>query len=83
MLPRLLAFDGKSVGHGRCGIVLMVCRQEDGRPVAMTVARGRKEACGVPKPRALLGEPPVRFLGDYQRHLRYGVHLVLNGSPVL
>ena len=43
--PQPLALDGKSVGHGRCGMIITLCRHEDGRPVAMamTVARGKKE----------------------------------------
>ena len=53
-LPRSLALDGKSVGHGRCGMIVTLCRHEDGRPVAMTVARGKKEDCEVSEGRALV-----------------------------
>ncbi len=42
-LPRSLALDGKSVGNGRFGMIVTLCRHEDGRPVAMTVARGKKK----------------------------------------
>jgi hypothetical protein len=42
VLPRSLTLDGKSVGHGRCGMIVTLCRHEDGRPVAMTVANGKK-----------------------------------------
>ena len=43
-LPRSLALDGKSVGNGKCGLIITLCRHEDGRPVAMTVWRaGRKQ----------------------------------------
>lgn len=40
-LPRSLAFDGKSVGDGTCGMIITLCRHEDGRPVAMTPATGK------------------------------------------
>ena len=62
LLPRSLALDGKSVGHGRCGMILTLCRHEDGRPVAMTVARGKKEDCEVSAGRALLADPPVQLV---------------------
>jgi hypothetical protein len=32
-LPRSLALDGKSLGNGRCGMIITLCRHEDGRPV--------------------------------------------------
>jgi len=35
VLPRSLALDGKSVGNGRCGMIVTLFRHEDGRPVAM------------------------------------------------
>ena len=30
LLPRSLALDGKSVGDGRCGMIITLCRHEDG-----------------------------------------------------
>jgi len=62
LLPRSLALDGKSVGNGRCGMVITLCRHEDGRPVAMTVARGKKEDCEVSESRALLADPQVELV---------------------
>jgi hypothetical protein len=61
LLPRSLALDGKSAGHGRCGMIITLCRHEDGRPVAMTVARGKKEDCEVSEGRALLADPQVQL----------------------
>lgn len=43
ILPRSLAFDGKSIGNGKCGMIITLCRHEDGRPVAMMPATGKKE----------------------------------------
>jgi len=57
LLPRSLALDGKSVGSGKCGMIVTLCRHEDGRPVAMTVAHGKKEDCEVSEGRALLADP--------------------------
>jgi len=61
-LPRSLALDGKSVGNGRCGMIVTLCRHADGRPVAMTVARGKKEDCEVSEGRALLADPQVQLV---------------------
>lgn len=61
-LPRSLALDGKSVGNGRCGMIVTLCRHDDGRPVAMTVARGKKEDCEVSEGRALLADPQVQLV---------------------
>ncbi len=61
-LPRSLALDGKSVGNGKCGMIVTLCRHEDGRPVAMTVARGKKEDCEVSEGRALLADPQVELI---------------------
>jgi hypothetical protein len=61
LLPRSLALDGKSVGNGKCGMIVTLCRHEDGRPVAMTVARGKKEDCEVSEGRALLADPQVQL----------------------
>ena len=62
LLPRSLALDGKSVGNGRCGMIITLCRHEDGRPVAMTVARGKKEDSEVSEGRALLADPQVELV---------------------
>lgn len=62
LLPRSLALDGKSVGNGKCGMIITLCRHEDGRPVAMTVARGQKEDCEVSEGRALLADPQVELV---------------------
>lgn len=61
-LPRSLALDGKSVGNGKCGMIVTLCRHEDGRPVAMTVARGKKEDGEVSEGRALLADPQVELV---------------------
>jgi hypothetical protein len=61
-LPRSLALDGKSVGNGKCGMIVTLCRHEDGRPVAMTVARGKKEDGEVSAGRALLADPQVELV---------------------
>jgi hypothetical protein len=62
LLPRSLALDGKSVGNGRCGMIITLCRHEDGRPVAMIPASGKKEDCEVSEARALLADPQVHLL---------------------
>lgn len=40
-------------------MIVTLCRHEDGRPVAMTVARGKKADCEVSAGRALLAHPEV------------------------
>lgn len=62
VLPRSLALDGKSVGNGRCGMIITLCRHEDGRPVAMIPATGKKEDCEVSEARALLADPQVELV---------------------
>ncbi len=62
MVPRSLALDGKSVGNGKCGMIVTLCRHEDGRPVAMTVAHGKKEDCEVSEGRALLADSQVQLV---------------------
>jgi hypothetical protein len=62
VLPRSLALDGKSVGDGRCGMIVTLCRHEDGRPVAMIPASGKKEDCEVSEARALLSDPQVELV---------------------
>jgi hypothetical protein len=61
LLPRSLALDGKSVGDGRCGMIITLCRHEDGRPVAMAPATGKKEDCEVSEARALLADDRVQL----------------------
>jgi Domain of unknown function (DUF4338)/DDE_Tnp_1-associated len=55
ILPRSLALDGKSIGDGKCGMIITLCRHEDGRPVAMIPATGKKE-----DKRSERGSRPVR-----------------------
>lgn len=62
LLPRSLALDGKSVGNGRCGMIVTLCRHEDGRPVGMAPASGKKEDCEVSEARALLSDPNVNLV---------------------
>jgi hypothetical protein len=57
-----LALDGKRVGNGRCGMIVTLCRHDDGRPVAMTVARSKKQDCEVSEGRALLAGPQVELV---------------------
>ncbi len=61
ILPRSLALDGKYVGDGKCGMIVTLCRHEDGRPVAMIPASGKKEDCEVSEARSLLADPLVRL----------------------
>jgi hypothetical protein len=61
ILPRSLAIDGKSIGDGKCGMIITLCRHEDGRPVAMIPATGKKEDSEVSEARALLSDPQVRL----------------------
>lgn len=58
-LPRSLALDSKNVGDGKCGMIVTLCRHEDGRPVAMIVALGKKEDCEVSEDQALLADALV------------------------
>ncbi|MSU86025.1 MAG: transposase family protein [Pedosphaera sp.] len=90
LLPRSLALDGKSVGNGKCGMIVTLCRHEDGRPVAMTVAHGKKEDCEVSEGRALLalipfeqGQPLALFFELYHRHTSRARRLILDSRPVL
>jgi len=61
ILPRSLALDGKSIGDGKCGMIITLCRHEDGRPVAMIPATGKKEDSEASAARALLAGPQVRL----------------------
>jgi hypothetical protein len=58
-LPQSLALDGKSIGNGKCGMVVTLCRQEDGRPVGMRAATGKKEDSEVSEARTLLESEDV------------------------
>ena len=40
-------------------MIVTLCRHEDGRPVAMIPATGKKEDCEVSEARALLADPAV------------------------
>jgi hypothetical protein len=61
ILPRSPPFDGKSIGDCKCGMIITLCRHEDGRPVAMIPATGDKEDSEVNEARALLADPQVRL----------------------
>jgi len=61
-LPDSLAIDGKSIGNGSVGMVITLCRHEDGRPVALAVATGKKEDCEVSEARKLLASPEVNLV---------------------
>ena len=63
LLYRSLAIDGKSIGNGRCGMIITLCRHEDGRPVAMIPATGKKEDCEATQARVLLADPQVLLAG--------------------
>ena len=54
-LPRSLALDGKDLGHS-LGAVVTLCRQEDGRPIAMASYSGKKDDCELPVSQELLRE---------------------------
>lgn len=62
VLPRSLAIDGKSVGDGSFGMIITLCRHEDGRAVAMAVASGKKEDCEATEARKLLASPEVELV---------------------
>jgi hypothetical protein len=51
--------DGKSIGNGKCGMIVTLCRQDDGRPVAMRAATGKKEDSEVSEARKLLQSEEV------------------------
>jgi hypothetical protein len=58
-LPQSLALDGKSIGNGKCGMIVTLCRHEDGRPVATRAATGKKEDNEVSEARTLLESEDV------------------------
>lgn len=61
-LPASLALDGKSIGNGRAGMIVTLCRHEDGRPVALIPATGKKEDSEVSAARALLESDSVNLV---------------------
>jgi len=61
-LPASLAIDGKSIGNGKAGMIITLCRHEDGRPVGLIPATGKKEDCEVSEARALLQDPSVNLV---------------------
>jgi len=61
-LPASLAIDGKSIGNGKAGMIITLCRHEDGRPVGLIPATGKKEDCEVSEARALLQAPSVNLV---------------------
>ena len=61
--PRSLALDGKSIGNGKCGMIITLCRHEDGRPVGMIPATGAKEDSEVSEGRKLLKSEEVNLAG--------------------
>ena len=61
ILPQSLALDGKSIGNGKTGIIITLCQQETGRPVAMRPATGKKEDSEVSEARALLASDEVKL----------------------
>ena len=62
--PRSLALDGKSIGDGKCGMIITLCQHEDGRPVAMIAATGAKKKSEVSEGRKLLADPTVTLAGS-------------------
>lgn len=61
-LPASLALDGKSIGDGKAGMIITLCRHEDGRPVALIPATGKKEDSEVSEARKLLKDPSVNLI---------------------
>jgi len=61
-LPASLALDGKSIGDGKAGMIITLCRHEDGRPVGLIPATGEKKNCEVSEARALLKSPAVNLV---------------------
>jgi len=61
-LPASLALDGKSIGNGKAGMIVTLCRHDDGRPVALIAATGAKEDSEVSQARALLEDPSVNLV---------------------
>jgi antitoxin (DNA-binding transcriptional repressor) of toxin-antitoxin stability system len=61
-LPASLALDGKSIGNAKAGMIITLCRHEDGRPVALIPATGKKEDSEVSQARKLLKDPSVNLV---------------------
>lgn len=61
-LPQSLALDGKSIGDGKVGMIVTLCNHEDGRPVALAVANGKKEDSEVSEGRKLLANEEVNLV---------------------
>lgn len=61
-LPASLALDGKSIGDGNAGMIITLCRHEDGRPVALIPATGKKEDSEVSEARRLLKDPSLNLV---------------------
>lgn len=60
-LPASLALDGKSIGNGKTGMIVTLCRHDDGRPVALIPATGKKEDSEVSEARSLLENDSVNL----------------------
>ena len=61
-LPASLALDGKSIGDGKLGMIITLCRHDDGRPVALIAATGKKEDSEVSEARVLLKDDTVNLV---------------------
>ncbi len=61
-LPASLALDGKSIGDGKLGMIITLCRHDDGRPVALIAATGKKEDSEVSEARSLLESNSVNLV---------------------
>ena len=61
-LPQSLALDGKSIGNGKAGMIITLCNHEDGRPVALAAATGKKEDSEVSEAKKLLADPHVNLV---------------------
>jgi antitoxin (DNA-binding transcriptional repressor) of toxin-antitoxin stability system len=61
-LPASLALDGKSIGNGKLGMIITLCRHDDGRPVALIAASGKKEDSEVSEAQSLLKNDSVNLV---------------------
>ena len=52
ILPRSLALDGKTIGDGKCGMIVTLCRHEDGRAVCASLLK--KAATPLSAPRSIV-----------------------------
>lgn len=62
ILPASLALDGKTIGDGKTGMIVTLCRHDDGRPLALIPATGKKEDSEVSEARALLQNEAVQLV---------------------